>query len=180
MAADGHTVSGVNLPHIVLQRVEGNVNYKTDDIAPVFFFQYTADSVVVTEASPFKCMQELVSAAKGNREKFTLAGSGTFSANHMATERLNKLFGIKITYVPFKGTGDLVSSVAGGHVGGAMSYLPFAIQQKGKMRPLVVATDKRHPAYPDVPTFRELGFNWVDCAYPAIAVPNPPPPEFQN
>ena len=39
-----------------------------------------------------------------------------------------KLFGIKVTYVPFKGTGDLVSSVAGGHVSGAMSYLPFAIQ----------------------------------------------------
>ncbi len=81
MAADGHTVSGVNLPHIVLQPLEGNVNYKTDDIAPVFFFQYTADSVVVTEASPFKTIQELVSAAKANPEKFTLAGSGTFSAN---------------------------------------------------------------------------------------------------
>jgi tripartite-type tricarboxylate transporter receptor subunit TctC len=180
MQADGHTVAGVNLPHIVLQPLEGNVNYKTDDVAPVFFFQYTADAVVVNESSPFRTIQDFVAAAKANPEKLTLAGSGTFTANHMATERLNKLFGMKVTYVPFKGTGDLVSSVQGGHVSGAMSYLPFAIQQKGKMRPLVVATERRHPAYPDVPTFRELGFNWVDGAYRGIAVPKPTPREVQK
>jgi tripartite-type tricarboxylate transporter receptor subunit TctC len=159
LPADGYTVAGVNLPHIFLQPLEGNVQYKTDDIAPVFFFQYTA------RAQP---------------EKITLAGSGTFSANHMAHERLNKLAGIKTTYVPFKGTGDLVSSVQGGHVSGAMSYLPFAIQQKGKMRPLVIATEKRHPAFPDVPTFRELGIDWVDGAYRGIAVPKSTPREIQK
>jgi tripartite-type tricarboxylate transporter receptor subunit TctC len=180
MTPDGHIVSGVNLPHIVLQPLEGNVNYKTDDVAPVYFFQYTADAIVVPDTSPFKTFQDFVSAAKASPEKYTLAGSGTFSANHMATERLNKLLGIKITYVPFKGTGDLVSSVAGGHVSGAMSYLPFAIQQKSKMRPLVIATEKRHPAFPEVPTFRELGFNWVDGAYRGIAVPKPTPPAVQK
>jgi len=180
MPADGYTISGVNLPHIVLQPLEGNVQYKTEDIAPVYFFQYTADAIVVPESSPFKTFQDLAKAAKENPEKVTLAGSGTFSANHMATERLNKLLGVKITYVPFKGTGDLSASVAGGHVSGAMSYLPFAIQQKGKMRPLVIATEKRHPVFPDVPTFRELGFNWVDGAYRGIAVPKPTPREIQK
>ena len=180
MPADGYTISGVNLPHIVLQPLEGNVQYKTDDIAPVYFFQDTADAIVVPESSPFKTFQDLAKAAKDNPEKVTLAGSGTFSANHMATERLNKLLGVKITYVPFKGTGDLSASVAGGHVSGAMSYLPFAIQQKGKMRPLVIATEKRHPAFPEVPTFRELGFNWVDGAYRGIAVPKPTPREIQK
>src|SRR5580765_464287 len=82
MAVDGSIVAGVNLPHIFLQPLEGNVNYKTDDIAPVFFFQYTADAVVVPESSPFKTIQDLVAAAKANPEKVTLAGSGTFSANH--------------------------------------------------------------------------------------------------
>ncbi|HXJ10527.1 MAG TPA: tripartite tricarboxylate transporter substrate-binding protein, partial [Burkholderiales bacterium] len=87
MPADGSIVAGVNLPHIVLQPLEGNVNYKTDEVAPVFFFQYTADAVVVPESSPFKTIQDLVAAAKASPEKVTLAGSGTFSANHMATER---------------------------------------------------------------------------------------------
>jgi tripartite-type tricarboxylate transporter receptor subunit TctC len=180
LPADGYTVAGVNLPHIFLQPLEGNVQYKTDDIAPVFFFQYTADAIVVPESSPLKSYQDLVKAARAEPEKITLAGSGTFSANHMAHERLNKLAAIKTTYVPFKGTGDLVSSVQGGHVSGAMSYLPFAIQQKGKMRPLVIATEKRHPAFPDVPTFRELGINWVDGAYRGIAVPRSTPREIQK
>ena len=180
MPADGYTISGINLPHIVLQPLEGNVQYKTEDLTPVYFFQYTADAIVVPATSPFKTYQDLVKAAKENPEKVTLAGSATFSANHMATERLSKLAGVKITYVPFKGTGDLMASVAGGHVSGAMSYLPFAIQQKGKMRMLAVATEQRHPAFPDTPTFRELGFNWVDGAYRGVAVPKPTPPDIQK
>jgi tripartite-type tricarboxylate transporter receptor subunit TctC len=180
LPADGYTVAGVNLPHIFLQPLEGNVQYKTADIQPVFFFQYTADAIVVPEASPLKSYQDLVKAAKAEPERITLAGSGTFSANHMAHERLNKLAGIKTTYVPFKGTGDLVSSVQGGHVSGAMSYLPFAIQQKGKMRTLVIATEKRHPALPDTPTFRELGIDWVDGAYRGVAVPKSTSREIQK
>ncbi len=180
MPADGYTISGINLPHIVLQPLEGNVQYKTEDMTPVYFFQYTADAIVVPASSPFKTYQDLVKEAKENPEKVTLAGSATFSANHMATERLSKLAGVKITYVPFKGTGDLVASVAGGHVSGAMSYLPFAIQQKGKMRMLAVATEQRHPVFPDTPTFRELGFNWVDGAYRGVAVPKSTPREIQK
>jgi tripartite-type tricarboxylate transporter receptor subunit TctC len=180
MAADGYTISGVNLPHIVLQPLEGNVQYKTEDLTPVYFFQYTADAIVVPAGSPFKTYQELIKAAKENPEKVTLAGSATFSANHMATERLSKLAGVQILYVPFKGTGDLVASVAGGHVSGAMSYLPFAIQQKGKMRMLAVATEQRHPAFPDTPTFREFGFNWVDGAYRGVAVPKSTPRDIQK
>jgi len=180
MPADGYTISGINLPHIVLQPLEGNVQYKTEDMTPVYFFQYTADAIVVPATSPFKTYQDLVKTAKENPEKVTLAGSATFSANHMATERLSKLAGVKITYVPFKGTGDLVASVAGGHVSGAMSYLPFAIQQKGKMRMLAVATEQRHPVFPDTPTFRELGFNWVDGAYRGVAVPKPTPRDIQK
>ena len=68
MTPDGYTVAGINLPHIFLQPLEGNVNYKTEDMTPVFFFQYTADAVVVIESSPFKTIQDLVAAAKANPE----------------------------------------------------------------------------------------------------------------
>jgi tripartite-type tricarboxylate transporter receptor subunit TctC len=79
--------------------------------------------------------------------------------------------GAKTTYVPFKGTGDMTTAVLGGHVGGAMSYTAFAINNKGKVRALAVAMEKRHPLLPDAPTFRELGFDWVDGAYRGIGVP---------
>jgi tripartite-type tricarboxylate transporter receptor subunit TctC len=82
--------------------------------------------------------------------------------------------------VPFKGTGDMTTAVLGGHVTGAMSYSAFAINNKGKMRALAVAMEKRHPLLPDVPTFRELGIDWVDGAYRGIGVPKATPAEVKK
>ncbi|WP_019140728.1 tripartite tricarboxylate transporter substrate binding protein [Noviherbaspirillum massiliense] len=180
MPADGYTIAGVNLPHIVLQPLEGSAHYKTEDITPVYFYHFTPDAIVVPADGPFKTFQDLIKAAKERPGSLNFAGSGSFSANHMAHERLNKIAGIKSTYVPFKGTGDLISSMLGKHVDAAMTYLPFAIQQKGKMRLLAVASEKRHPAFPDVPTFKELGLDWVDGAYRGIAVPKSTPKEIQK
>jgi tripartite-type tricarboxylate transporter receptor subunit TctC len=98
----------------------------------------------------------------------------------MAHERMNAVFGVKTTYVPFKGTGDMTTAVIGGHVQGAMSYTAFAINNKGKVRALAVAMDKRHPLLPEVPTFRELGADWVDGAYRGIGVPKSTPPEARR
>ena len=180
LPADGYTIAGVNLPHIVLQPLEGSVTYKTDDIAPVYFYHFTPDAIVVPTSSPIKTFVDLIKAAKAKPGTLNFAGSGSMSANHMAHERLDLLAGVKTTYVPFKGTGDLIASLLGGHVDAAMAYLPLAIQQKGQMRLLAVASEKRHPVFPDVPTFKELGFNWVDGAYRGIAVPKGTPREVQK
>jgi tripartite-type tricarboxylate transporter receptor subunit TctC len=180
MPGDGHTIVGVNLPHIVLQPLEPETQFKTEDITPVYFFHYTPDAVIVAADSPFKTFADLVRAAKEKPDAVTIAGSGTNSANHVAQVRLDRELGVKTTYVPFKGTGDMIASILGGHVSAAMSYSTLAIQQKGKMRMLAVATEKRLPQFPDVPTFRELGFNWVDGAYRGIGVPKSTPPAVRK
>jgi tripartite-type tricarboxylate transporter receptor subunit TctC len=177
---DGYTVAGINLPHIVLQPLEGNVQYKTADMTPVYFFQYTADIIVVGQSSPYKTFQDLLKAARAQPGKVNLAGAGMFSGNHMALERLNKLAGIKTIYVPFNSTNDLLNPVLGGHVAGAVTYLPVAIQQKSKIRMLAVATEKRHPEFPDTPTFRELGYDWVDGTFRGVAVPKSTPRDLQK
>jgi tripartite-type tricarboxylate transporter receptor subunit TctC len=179
-AADGTNIFGVNLPHIVFQPIEGQVQYKTDDVTPVYWFHYTPDALVVQEASPIKTFQDFVKAAKADPGKISLGGSGLNSANHAAHERMNAAFGFKTTYVPFKGTGDMTTAVIGGHVGGAMSYTAFAINNKGKVRALAVAMEKRHPLLPDVPTFRELGVDWVDGAYRGIGVPKSTPADVKK
>ena len=180
MPGDGYTIMGVNLPHIVLQPLEPGTQFKTEDITPVYFFHYTPDAIIVPADSPYRTLADLVKAAREKPDSISLAGSGTNSANHLAHERLDREFGIKTLYVPFKGTGDLVSAVLGNHVTGAMSYSTLAIQQKGKMRMLAIATEKRSPQFPDVPTFKELGINWVDGAYRGIAVPKSTPPEVRK
>ena len=180
MPGDGYTIVGVNLPHIVLQPLEGVVNYKTEDVTPVHFFHYTPDAIIVSADSPYKTLADLVKAARDKPEIITFAGSGTNSANHVAHERFMREFKVKTTYVPFKGTGDLLSSVLGNHVSAAMSYSTLAIQQKDKMRMLAVATEKRLPQFPDVPTFRDLGIDWVDGAYRGIGVPKSTPPAVRK
>ena len=177
---DGYTLISTNLPHLVLQPMEGTVQYKTDDINNVYFYHYTPDAIVVRNESPFKTYQDLVKAAKVKAEAVSMAGSGTNSANHVANVRLEGAAGIKLNYVPFKGTGDLVASLLGGHVDAAMSYVTLAIAQKGRTRMLAIATEKRHPQFPDTPTFKELGIDWVDGAYRGVAVPKSTPPELRK
>jgi tripartite-type tricarboxylate transporter receptor subunit TctC len=177
---DGYTLMGSNLPHIVLQPLEGNVQYKTDDIANINFFNYTPDGIVVRAESPFKTFQDLVAAAKASPGTLNLAGSGTNSANHAAHERFNQASGVKTTYVAFKGTGDLISSLLGGHVDAAMSYSSLALAQKGKTRLIAVATPERLSYFPDTPTLRELGIDWVDGAYRGIAMPKSTPEDLRH
>jgi tripartite-type tricarboxylate transporter receptor subunit TctC len=177
---DGYTVMGTNLPHIVLQPLEGNVQYATDDITNVNFFNYTPDGIVVRNESPFKTYQDVIAAAKDKPGALNFAGSGSNSANHAAHARLNHATGVKTTYVAFKGTGDLLSSLLGGHVDGAMSYSSLALAQKGKVRLLAVATPQRLSYFPDTPTFREVGIDWVDGAYRGVGVPKSTPEDVRK
>lgn len=180
MPGDGLNIVGINLPHIVFQPLEGQVQYKTEDITPVFWFHYTPDILVVPEQSPIKTFADFVQAAKADPGKLSLGGSGLNSANHAAHERMNAAFGVKTTYIPYKGTGDMSVALLGAQIGGAMTYTAWTINNKGKVRGLAVAMEQRHPLLPDVPTFRELGVDWVDGAYRGIGVPRSTPPEARK
>lgn len=177
---DGLNIVGVNLPHIVFQPIEGQVQYKTSDVTPVYWFHYTPDLLVVPITSPIKTFAEFVAAAQKDPGKLSLGGSGLNSANHAAHERLNATFKIKTIYVPFKGTGDMTTSVLGAQVDGAMTYTTFALVNSTRVRALAIAIEKRHPLLPDVPTFKELGVNWIDGAYRGIGVPKSTPPEARK
>jgi tripartite-type tricarboxylate transporter receptor subunit TctC len=180
LPGDGYNIVGINLPHIIFQPIEGEVQYKTADVTPVFWYHFTPDALVVPENSPHKTFQDFIAAAKKDPGKMNLGGSGRNSANHASHERLNAAFGIKSTYVPYKGTDDMSLAVVGNQIDGAVTYTAFAINNKGKVRALAVAMEKRHPLLPDVPTFRELGVDWVDGAYRGIGVPKSTPPEARK
>jgi tripartite-type tricarboxylate transporter receptor subunit TctC len=180
LPGDGFNIVGINLPHIVLQPMEGQVQYKTQDIVPVFWFHYTPDALLVPDSSPYKTFADFIKAAKGAPGTLNLGGSGLNSANHAAHERLDAYFKVKTNYIPYKGTGDMATALIGAQVDGAMAYTAFAINNKGRVRALAVAMDKRHPLLPDVPTFKELGVDWVDGAYRGIGVPKSTPPEARK
>ena len=180
MKGDGYTIMGVNLPHIVLQPAQSDVGYKTGDIATVYWFHYTPDAIVVKADSPFKTLDDLIKFAKANPGKLTFSGTGKDTANHLAQVRFDKMAGVKTNYVSFKGTGASNTALLGGQVDAAWGYTTSITEIGERARILAVATEKRHPKYPDVPTFKELGFDLVSGAYRGIAVPKSTPANIQK
>lgn len=179
MAGDGYTVMGTNLPHIVLQPLQKDVGYKTDEITTVYWFHYTPDALMVPADSPIKALKDFVDAAKKAPGTITLAGSGTNSANHLAQQQFDKMAGIKTTYVPFGGTGPSNTALLGKQVSGSWAYTTVQMQLGAQVRCLAVAMEQRHPKLPDCPTFKEQGFNLVSGAYRGVGVPKSTPPDVQ-
>lgn len=179
LPGDGYTIMGVNLPHIVLQPQQKDVGYKTDELVVVYWFHYTPDAIVVNKDSQFKTLQDLVDYAKKNPGKITFSGSGKGTANHLAQVLFDKKAGVKTTYVAFKGTGASVTALMGNQVMASMGYTTVAANYE-QTRLLAVAMEKRHPKFPDVPTFKELGIDLVSGAYRGIAVPNGTPEDIRQ
>jgi tripartite-type tricarboxylate transporter receptor subunit TctC len=177
---DGYTIAGHNLPHIVLQPLErGDAGYKTLDLKSIYFFESTPDLLVVRQDSPYKTLKDFVEYAKKNPPGVvTVGGSGSSTANDLGTTMLNKAAGIKLTYIPFGGTGSAVPALLGGHVTALMTYSTMGIQYAGKFRPLAIASEERMAVLKDVPTFKELGYNIVEGAYRGVAAPPGTPDEI--
>lgn len=108
----------------------------------------------------------------------TVGGSGTSTANDLGTTMLEKAAGIKLTYIPFAGTGSAVPALLGGHVTSLMTYSTMGIQYAGKFRSLAIAAEERMSVLKDVPTFKELGYNIVEGAYRGVAAPSGTPDEI--
>ncbi len=172
---DGYTWMGVNLPHIIIKPMQKDVGFKTDDLTTVYMFHFTPDAIVVRDDSPFKTLADLIAFAKSNPGKLIMSGSGKGTANHVAKIRFDDMAKVKTTYVSFKGTGASVTALLGDQVQAEWGYTSVGAKHAGKVRMLAVAMEKRHPKFPDVPTFKELGFNLVSGAYRGIAVPKSTP-----
>jgi tripartite-type tricarboxylate transporter receptor subunit TctC len=170
---DGYTIAGHNLPHIILQPLErGKAGYNTLDLKNIYIFESTPDLLVVRQDSPIKTLKDFIEYAKKNPPGVvTVGGSGSSTANDLGTAMLNKAAGIKLTYIPFGGTGSAVPALLGGHVTALMTYSTMGVQYAGKFRPLAIASEERMAVLKDVPTFKELGYNIVEGAYRGVAAP---------
>lgn len=168
---DGYTVMGANLPHVLLQPLaREDAGYETEDINWVYIFESTPNAFLVAKDSPYNTLEEFVQAAK--KGKMTVGGSSSYSANHMGTLALNQEAGIDLTYVPFSGTATASPALLGGQIDGLMSYNTEALElQDQGAKVLAVASEKRLPELPDVPTFKEAGYDVVEGAWRGAAVP---------
>lgn len=175
---DGYVFAGFNIPHVILQPLQQQVGYKTEQLVPVALFQRTPIGLAVPESSPYKTLNDFIQAAKKDPGKLSIGGSSFFSGAHFATLLFEKLAGIKLSYVPFTGSAPQVTALLGGHTDSGMTFSNDLVRFKDKLRILALAMDTRMAEFPDVPTFKELGFDLVESVDRGIVVPPNTPPEI--
>ena len=145
------------------------------DLAPIGLIASSPLVLVVASDSPYKTLADLIAAAKARPDAINYASSGSGTVAHLAVEQFQKLAGIKLTHVPYKGAAQGATDLIGGQIQLYMSSIPTLIGhiRNGKMRALAVTSEKRVNDLPSVPTVGESGYKgfeavtWFGLAGPA-------------
>jgi len=179
-AADGYTLLYYGSTLWLLPLIRKDVPYDTGkDFTPVVQAISTPAVLVVYPGVPAKSVQELIALAKAAPGKINYGSSGTASSNHKAGEQLAHVAGIKITHVPYKGTGQTLIDLIGGQIGIATSSIIAAVPhiKSGRVRALAVTPGRRSSILPDIPTIAEGGLPGyaVDGWYGLVAPRNTSP-----
>ena len=129
------------------------------DLVPII---HLTDQVAVLYANanaPYRTVADVVAAAKAAPGTVAFASTGAGGVSHLAIELLAQATGARFNHVPYKGAAPALQDVAGGQVPLLFTFVGSAkgLTEAGRVRPLAVASDKRLPSLPDVPTFAEAG-----------------------
>jgi tripartite-type tricarboxylate transporter receptor subunit TctC len=168
---DGYLIAGINIPHIILQPMQQQTGYTTDQILAVALFQRTPLALAVLKTSPYQDIKGFIAAAKAKPGEISIGGSGTFSGHHVATLRLQKMAGTKFNYVPFTGAAPQVTAFLGGHVNAIFGNSDDLVKYADSIRVLAVATEDRFFGFPDAPTFKESGYDLMESIDRGIGLP---------
>lgn len=166
--SSGYTIGIVNLPNMILQPLSGRATFSLDDFE--FIGRVNSDPIVlmIPESSPYKTLDEFVTAAKEKPKVLTIAITGTFGAAQIAALQLMAGAKIEVTLVPTQGGANTAARIAGGHVSAGLIGLGlFTKQSTG--RALAVSSAERSDFAPDLPTFNEQGVA-MDMAVSRIIV----------
>jgi len=130
------------------------------DFAPITTLVTLPSATVVLASSPIKTMADLLQAARAKPEAVSYATPGIGSAGHVLMEQFSHRVGVKFLHVPYRGSGPILNDLFGGQVDVASDNIPSLLPhiKSGRLRALVVRDTQRLPQLPDVPTFKELGF----------------------
>ena len=181
-APDGYTlVLGHMGTHAAAGALYPNLAYKPDvDFEPIGLVAEQPELLAVRKDLPPNTLQEFVAYAKANESKLNMAHAGVGSVSYVGCLLLNAAIGIKPTMVPFTGTGPALNAMLGGQVDYVCDPIlgPLPHVRAGTIKALAIATKKRHPALPDLPTSAEAGLPEFDCApfYAVFAPKGTPQP----
>ena len=130
-----------------------------NDINPIVQLSQGPFIVAVHPSVPAKTLMEFIDLAKGQADKYSYGSAGSGSITHLASELFLEMAKIKVTHVPYKGTGPALNDTIAGNVQLIFGSVATTLQyvKSGRLRSLAVTTPKRIAAAPEVPTVAEAG-----------------------
>ena len=158
--ADGYTLLFVSSPHSVNPAMYARLPYDTlRDFAPISLVALSPYVLVVHPSLPARNVKELVALARKRPDQILYGSGGSGSSAHLSAELFNQLAGVKLREVPFKGAGPALIGTISGEValvfGNALTVKPHI--ESGRLRALGIASAKRSPSAPELPTIAEAG-----------------------
>lgn len=182
--ADGYTLFVSSLgPFVIAPHLIKGVQYDAlKDFDPITVLVQAPNVLVVPAASPNKNLADLLAHLKRLPGKVSFASSGNGSSDHLSAELLWQQSGTEGLHIPYKGGGPAINDLLGGQVDAAFVNINSIIQhvKSGKVRALGVASEKRNPLLPDVPTLQEQGVKGAEVqSWQAVAAPKGIPADIK-
>ena len=180
-APDGHALLVVSSTHGTAPALYSSLPYEDKDLVPVALVATTPYVLVVHPSMAATNMAQLLGYLKQNPGKVEYASSSPGTAQHLAGELVQRMAGVNIVHIPYKGSGVLMPDLLSGRV--PMMFENVAIMtphiRKGSLRPIAVSSARRTPLLPDVPTVAETGLAGFEVlGWFALLAPAKTPPEI--
>jgi tripartite-type tricarboxylate transporter receptor subunit TctC len=180
---DGYTIGFINTPNVLTIPIERKANFHWQDFDLLGNVIDDPGNFSVHNDTPIRNLKELVAHAKANPGAVTYGTTGIGSDDHLAAMQFERAAGVKLMHIPFKGAAEVHQAVASKqimiaamNIGEALQYAKGGtpIRQLGQMAP------QRTNLAPDVPTFKEQGFDIVMASLRGIAAPKGLPPAIRE
>ncbi len=175
---DGYTLASAITPLTILpHQVKTAFNYKSFE--PVINVVRDPGMFLVRSDSPWKSLKEFLDYAKKNPDMITVGNSGAGGGVHLIALAFEKMAGVKFNHIPFAGGGPSVTGLLGGHINAVTVSPPEGIEhvKAGKLRIIALFAEKRFELFPDVPTVKEQGVDFVMGQWRGLAAPKGTPPD---
>lgn len=187
-AADGYTLLGGTVSsHAINVSLYPKIGYDpVKSFVPIALIGTNPLVLVVNQASPYKTLKDVLEASKGKNGGLSSASAGTGTSQHLSLELLAYRSGVKLTHVPYKGSGPAIQDVMAGQVDMMFDTSVVAAPhiQSGKLRAIAVTSARRLASLPDIPTVAESGVqglaNFEVLSWQAIFAPAGTPTPIVN
>jgi tripartite-type tricarboxylate transporter receptor subunit TctC len=165
-APDGYTIGMGNFaPMAVNKTLFGNLRYDPEtDIIPIVLIEKGPLVLVVNPSSPYKTVQDIVTAAKAKPGALTFSSGGIGGSHHLSAELFEQNAGIEMIHVPYKSGSAGLTDLMAGNVTMMFDQMYSAMPsiKADKIRAIAITSKKRSPLLPNIPSFSEIGYPKVE------------------